>query len=80
MRYEVCLGPIQQAAVAIYVTDPAHEQTACWLDGDRLVIADLDATLDALIEGANSADCDGDWEFRRALERVFRRVCRNQRR
>jgi len=72
----VRLGPLQLAAVQIYVTDPAHEQTACWLEGDRLVIADLDAARDAVNEASDSAYDDGDGAMVRALVGLYLRLCR----
>lgn len=72
----VRLGPVQQAAVAIYVTDPAHEQTACWIEDGRLVIADLKAARQAVNDGSDSAFEDGDSEMVRALVGLYLRLCK----
>ena len=75
------LGAVQQAAVQIYVTDPAHElpETVLRLEDERLVVADLEAAFSALMDGANSCS-DGcgprDMDCWRALTSLAQRVGR----
>ena len=75
------LGAVQQAAVQIYVTDPAHElpEEVLRLEGERLVVTDLEAAFEALMGGANSCS-DGcgprDMECWRALTSLAQRVGR----
>lgn len=58
MTIRIPLGVRQHSACEIYVCDVAHECTACELDGATLVVHDLWAAMNAVVDGANSADCD----------------------
>lgn len=80
------IGATQAAALGIYVLDPAHdidpESRAFSVQGSTLLVdldvldGDLDAAAAYLTEAANSADVDGDREFRDALTSLAGRLRR----
>lgn len=69
------LGTIQTSALQMYVFDPIFDEPVFdddepfpgSLEGSTLLITDATKAALALTEAANSADCDGDAEFRNAL-------------
>ena len=78
------LGPIQIAALVIYVFDPIFDEDIGdgagpfpgRLDGAALVVDDVAAALDLLGSACNSADNDKDRDCRRGLEALHRRLRR----
>lgn len=78
------IGATQAAALGVYVLDPAHEidpeSRAFSVVGSTLLVdvdaLDLDAAAAYLTEAANSADNDGDREFRDALTAISGRLRR----
>lgn len=81
------IGATQAAALGIYVLDPAHEidpeSRAFSIVGSTLLVdldacdGDLDIAAAYLTEAANSADVDGDREFRDALTALASRLRRS---
>lgn len=78
------LGPIQIAALVIYIFDPIFDEDdgdgrgpfPGRLDGSVLIVNDPTAALDLLQDAGNSADADRDRDCCRALEALHRRLRR----
>jgi hypothetical protein len=81
------IGDVQASAVEVLLLDVAHVEYAALvgepafpgrLEGSVLVVEDADRDLAwrMLVDAANSADDDGDVEWREALTRLSGRVLR----
>lgn len=78
------IGPVQASALEIYVFDPIFDEPCCeddqqpfpgTFDGKRLVVeGDRDAAWRVLVDAANSADADQDYQLRNALQALRHRV------
>jgi hypothetical protein len=74
------VGDVQAAALEIYVLDPVHAEAGdhfCGsLRGSVLEVTDLEPAWRRLVDAANDADGDGDWQLRDALTALASRVLR----
>jgi hypothetical protein len=77
--YALRVGDMQLSGLEIYVLDPCVVEDAPFpghLYGNVLHVEDPDGAWRRIVDGANSADDDGDAELRDALSRLGSRVIR----
>ncbi len=70
----LCLSEAQDLALRMYSVDAAIDVLPYTLAGRRMTFTDVDATLEEVIDAANSADESGDYAWCSVLTRLAARV------
>lgn len=70
----LCLSDAQEQALRMYSVDAAVDALPYTLAGRRMTFTDVEATLEEVVDAANSADESGDAVWRNVLTRLAARV------
>jgi len=70
----LCISDAQEQALRMYSVDAAIDMLPYTLAGRRMSFTDVDATLEEVIDAANSADNSGDFAWCNVLTRLAARV------